>query len=80
MKIALKMPRVSMNMEEGTLVRWCKQPGERFTTGEILYELETEKATSDFEAPCDGVMLSHIVSEGEDIPVGDVVCRIEKTD
>ena len=78
MKVALKMPRVSMNMEEGTLTAWRVQPGETFAEGEILYELETEKATSEYEAPVAGTMLEHLASEGDDIPVGDAVCRIEK--
>ena len=80
MKVALKMPRVSMNMEEGTLVAWRVQPGEPFKEGDILYDVETEKAANEYEAPCDGVMLEHLVEEGDDVPVGDNVCRIEKND
>ncbi|MGI9437743.1 MAG: lipoyl domain-containing protein [Geminicoccaceae bacterium] len=80
MKVTLKMPRVSMNMEEGTLVAWQKQPGDSFAEGDILYEIETEKVTSEFEAPCSGVMLEHLVEEGDDVPVGDDVCRIDKQD
>ena len=79
MKVTLKMPRVSMNMEEGTLVALRKQPGEIFGEGDILYEIETEKVTSEYEAPCAGTMLEHLVDEGDDVPVGDDVCRIERT-
>lgn len=77
MKVTLKMPRVSMNMEEGTVAAWRKQPGDSFATGEILYDIETEKATSEVEAPCDGVMLEHLAAEGDEVAVGDPVCRIE---
>ena len=80
MKVALKMPRVSMNMEEGTLIAWRVQPGESFKEGDILYDVETEKATNEYEAPCAGVMLEHLVEEGDEVPVGDNVCRIDKTD
>lgn len=80
MKVALKMPRVSMNMEEGTLVAWRVKPGNSFKTGDILYEIETEKVTNEYEAPCDGVMLEHLAEEGDDVPVGDNVCRIDKHD
>ena len=80
MKVALKMPRIGMNMEEGTLVTWRVQPGEVFKEGDILYEFETEKVTSEYEAPCDGTMLEHLVEEGADVPVGDTVCRIDKVD
>ena len=79
MKVALKMPRASMNMEEGTLVAWRVQPGESFKEGDILYDVETEKVTNEYEAPCSGVMLEHLVEEGTDVPVGDNVCRIERT-
>ena len=80
MKVALKMPRVSMNMEEGTLTAWHKQPGEQFSEGDVLYEIETEKVTSEYEAPCSGVMLQHLAEEGDEVPVGENVCRIEKAD
>lgn len=80
MKVTLKMPRISMNMEEGTLVAWRVQPGSSFEEGDILYDVETEKVTNEYEAPCSGVMLEHLCEEGDDVPVGDDVCRIEKAD
>lgn len=80
MKVALKMPRIGMNMEEGTVVGWRVQPGDTFKEGEILYEIETEKVTNEYEAPCTGVMLEHLAEEGDEVPVGENVCRIEKTD
>ncbi len=80
MRVALKMPRVGMNMEEGTIVAWHVQPDENFSEGDILYEFETEKVTSEYEAPCSGTMLEHLAAEGDDVPVGDNVCRIEKND
>ena len=45
MRVALKLPRVSMNMEEATVTRWHKQPGEAFAAGEALYSIETEKTS-----------------------------------
>lgn len=77
MKAALKLPRISMNMEEGTIVAWRKQPGDAFRQGEILYEIETEKATQEVEAPCDGRLVEILVPEGENVEVGAEVCRIE---
>lgn len=77
MKAALKLPRISMNMEEGTIVAWRKQPGDAFRQGEILYEIETEKATQEVEAPCDGRLVEILVPEGETVEVGAEVCRIE---
>tara|TARA_B100000945_G_C20069753_1_gene451925 strand:- start:8 stop:250 length:243 start_codon:yes stop_codon:yes gene_type:complete len=80
MKIVLKMPRVSMNMEEGTITSWNKKPGESFTENEVLYTVETEKVSNEVEAPCNGKMIEHIASEGEDVAVGSGVCKIEKID
>ena len=77
MKAALKLPRISMNMEEGTIVAWRKQPGDAFRQGEILYEIETEKATQEVEAPCDGRLVEILVPEGETVEGGAEVCRIE---
>lgn len=77
MKIQLKLPRVGMNMEEATMVAWHKAPGDSFTSGEALYEFETEKVTQSFEASADGRLLEIRVAEGEDAQVGDVVCVVE---
>ena len=60
MKVLLKMPRIGMNMEEDTIAAWRVQPGETFQEGDALYEIETEKVTSEYEAPCAGTMLEHL--------------------
>jgi pyruvate/2-oxoglutarate dehydrogenase complex dihydrolipoamide acyltransferase (E2) component len=78
MKVGLKLPRISMNMEEGTITAWRVKPGDSFETGDILYEIETEKATSEIEAPCDGRLVEIVVEEGDIAEVGGVVCRIEQ--
>ena len=78
MKATLKLPRISMNMEEGTITAWRKKAGDRFNQGEILYEVETEKATLEVEAPCDGTLLEILAGEGEVVEVGGNVCRIEQ--
>ena len=77
MKIQLKLPRVGMNMEEANIVAWHKAPGDSFTSGEALYEFETEKVTQSFEASAEGRLLEIRVAEGEDAQVGDVVCVVE---
>lgn len=78
MKAALKLPRISMNMEEGTITAWRRRPGESFKAGDILYEVETEKVTSEIEAPCDGVLLEILAEPGATVEVGASVCRIEQ--
>jgi pyruvate/2-oxoglutarate dehydrogenase complex dihydrolipoamide acyltransferase (E2) component len=79
MKVTVKLPKIGMTMEEATLVRFCKQPGETFQAGEAIYEIETEKVTQEVEATADGVMLEHCVSEGEDVPVGGQICIVDVT-
>src|SRR3546814_6603706 len=66
MKMSLKLPMFGMNMEEGTIARWHVQLGADFALGDILYEVETEKVTSEVEAPCDGTLIEILVSEGDD--------------
>lgn len=80
MKVVLKLPRLSMNMQEGTISEWLKQPGEAFAAGEPLYAVETEKVTTEVEAPCSGTLLEVLLPQGENAEVGTSVCRIEKTD
>lgn len=77
MKITMKLPRIGMNMEEATLVKWHKQPGEPFKSGDILYEIETEKVSQEFSATADGTMLELCVAEGDNVPVGERVCVVE---
>jgi pyruvate dehydrogenase E2 component (dihydrolipoyllysine-residue acetyltransferase) len=69
------MPRLSDSMEEGTIVRWLKQDGDRVTPGEPLAEVETDKATVTFDADADGT-LHILVGEGETVPLGAVIARI----
>jgi pyruvate dehydrogenase E2 component (dihydrolipoamide acetyltransferase) len=69
------MPRLSDSMEEGTIVRWLKQDGERVSEGEPLAEVETDKATVTFDADADGT-LRILVGEGETVPIGRPIARI----
>lgn len=77
MKVNLKLLRIGMNMEEGTITKWHKAPGDSFKTGEVLYEVETEKVNQEVEAPGDGKLLEIKVPEGETAKVDEVVCVVE---
>jgi pyruvate/2-oxoglutarate dehydrogenase complex dihydrolipoamide acyltransferase (E2) component len=77
MKVSLKLPMFGMNMEEATVVAWHKQPGEAFRKGEPLYDVETEKVTSEVLAPCDGVLLEIVAPPEATVTVGAVVCHIQ---
>ena len=77
MKVSVKLTRVGMNMEEATITKWHKQPGESFRTGDILYEIETEKVTQEVEATGDGKLLEVSVPEGEIAKVGQQICVVD---
>jgi len=76
-RVRVKLPKIGMTMEEATIVRFCKQPGEAFRKGDPLYEIETEKISQEVEATGDGVMIEHAVPEGSDVRVGALVCVVE---
>ena len=70
------MPRLSDTMQEGTIARWLKSPGEEIHKGEVLAEIETDKATMDLEAFEAGVLEQILVPEGETVPIGQAVATI----
>lgn len=77
MAIELKMPALSPTMEEGTLAKWLVKEGDSVKSGDILAEIETDKATMEFEAVDEGVISSITVPEGTDgVKVGTVIALI----
>ena len=70
MKLNLKLARVGMNMQEATIARWHKQPGETFSKGDVLYEIETEKVTQEIEAAGNGTLLEILVPAEQEAQVG----------
>ncbi len=74
MAIELKMPALSPTMEEGTLARWLVKEGDTVTSGTVLAEIETDKATMEFESIDEGTVGSILVAEGsENVKVGTVI-------
>ncbi|GIK08617.1 MAG: acetyltransferase component of pyruvate dehydrogenase complex [Anaerolineaceae bacterium] len=65
----INMPKLGFDMAEGTLIRWVKQVGETIHKGDVLAEIETDKATVEVESPASGVVLQLIVSQGDVVPV-----------
>lgn len=77
MAIELKMPALSPTMEEGTLAKWLKQEGDEIVAGDIIAEIETDKATMEFEAVDEGTLGKILVPEGtENVKVGTVIAMI----
>ncbi|MBE7432553.1 MAG: 2-oxo acid dehydrogenase subunit E2 [Anaerolineales bacterium] len=65
----INMPKLGFDMAEGLLVRWVKQVGENINKGDVLAEIETDKATVEVESSASGVVLQHIVDQGTIVPV-----------
>ena len=77
MAVELKMPALSPTMEEGTLAKWLVKEGDEVRSGDILAEIETDKATMEFEAVDEGVIGKILVPEGtENVKVGTVIAVI----
>ena len=81
MAIELKMPALSPTMEEGTLAKWLVKAGDVVKSGDILAEIETDKATMEFEAIDEGVIAEILIAEGaENVKVGTVIASLASDD
>src|SRR5437763_9120885 len=77
MSIELKMPALSPTMEEGTLAKWLVKEGDKVASGDILAEIETDKATMEFEAVDEGTVAKILVPEGsEGVKVGALIALL----
>ncbi|GAC1344288.1 MAG: pyruvate dehydrogenase complex dihydrolipoamide acetyltransferase [Ktedonobacteraceae bacterium] len=72
----VNMPRLSDTMQEGTIAHWLKKSGDEVKKGDILAEIETDKATMDLEAYDAGVLEQILVQEGETVPIGQAIAVI----
>jgi pyruvate dehydrogenase E2 component (dihydrolipoamide acetyltransferase) len=72
----IQMPKLSDTMTEGTLVTWKKKKGDQVSAGEVLAEIETDKATMEWESPEDGTLAKIYVQEGGKVNVGDKIAFI----
>jgi pyruvate/2-oxoglutarate dehydrogenase complex dihydrolipoamide acyltransferase (E2) component len=72
------MPALGMAQDMGLIVAWHKQPGDSVVAGDILMEVETDKATMEVEAGADGFVTELRVAAGEDVPVGNIVAVISE--
>jgi pyruvate dehydrogenase E2 component (dihydrolipoamide acetyltransferase) len=79
--IDVTMPALSPTMETGTLAKWLVKPGDKVASGDLLAEIETDKATMEFEAIDEGVVVELLVEEGaEEVAVGTVILRMKGED
>lgn len=74
------LPKLSPTMEEGVLVRWVKKEGDKVSPGDLVAEVETDKANMDFNIEDEGVLLKLLVKEGETVKLGAPVAILGKAD
>src|SRR6266446_4361950 len=72
----IQMPKLSDTMTEGTLVSWKKKKGDKVSAGEVIAEIETDKATMEWESPEDGTLTEIYIEEGGKVNVGDKIAFI----
>ncbi len=72
----VNMPRLSDTMQEGTITRWLKHVGDEVKRGDVLAEVETDKANMEVEAYDSGILEQVVVQEGETVPIGQVIAII----
>src|SRR4051812_14119912 len=76
MPAEITMPQLSDTMSEGTLVKWLKKEGEKIRAGEVIAEVETDKATMEMESFESGTLAHIIAKEGDKVPVGKAIALV----
>ncbi len=76
MAIEVKMPRLSDTMEQGTVVRWAVKPGQRVKSGDVIADIETDKATMELQTFDDGTVSDLAVAEGATVKVGTIIMTL----
>src|SRR6478609_3911397 len=76
----VRMPKLSDTMTDGVIAKWHKKVGDKVKSGELLADIETDKATMEFESFQDGVLMHIGVEEGKSVPVDSVLAVLGKGD
>ncbi len=77
MDFELTLEQIAPEMEYGTVTRWLKQVGDAVSPGDLIVEIEAEKASHEVESPVAGVVSSLVADEGDELKVGDVLAVID---
>jgi len=73
MAIPVEMPKMSDTMEVGVVVSWLAEEGDAVSAGDVIAQVETDKATMDLEVYDDGVLLKRVIEEGDEVPIGGLI-------
>src|SRR5687767_1243216 len=74
----IRMPRMSDTMTEGVIVQWLKKVGDALKIGDVMAEVETDKATMDLESPAEGSLLHIGIEAGQAVPIDGIIAVIGK--
>ncbi|MEG1418792.1 MAG: biotin/lipoyl-containing protein [Oscillospiraceae bacterium] len=77
MKTEVIMPKIGLDMDEGTICEWKKKVGDRVEVGDVLAEIETDKATTDIETTVAGTLSEIVAKEGDTVEITKVIAWIE---
>src|SRR5438093_8138582 len=77
MPVDVIMPQMGESIQEGTLVKWLKKPGDRVARDEPLFEISTDKVDSEIPSPASGVLTQVLVPEGQTVQINTVVALID---
>lgn len=75
-RILLKLPKLAVSMQEGTIVEWHIEDGDNVTVGQKLYDVEGDKTTFEVESPADGIVRP-LVAKGDSVAVGVAVVELQ---
>jgi len=76
MAVDIQMPKMGESVQEGTILRWLKQPGESVERDEIIAEISTDKVDTEIPSPAAGVLLEIVAQENQTVPVGQIIARL----
>src|SRR3979409_958764 len=79
MAIEVKMPRLSDTMEQGTVVRWAVKPGQKVKSGDVIADIETDKATMELQTFDDGTVAELAVAEGATVPAATTIIPLAES-
>lgn len=77
MALQFKLPQMSLTMQEGTIIKWVAEEGDRLKRNDVLLEIETDKTSAELTAPCDGILVKRMFPAQAVVGVGEVICVID---
>lgn len=74
------MPKIGLDMEEGTILEWKKKEGDKISKGEVLLEIETDKAVTEVESALNGTLAEIVADEGDTVEITKTIAWVEVDD